>query len=264
MRKRRQVESLLAVIVATKLAPPGCAIADFGCGSGNLTLPLAWALPECDVVAVDAKQRSISLLNDRIAASGLRNVRAEAGRIEAFDRPVGLVLGLHVCGAGTDDAIDVALRQRAAFCVSPCCVGKLNLVRRGGGGGGGGGGAAAARPRSASMAARLRLHDGGGGDAIGGASPPAFEVLAAAADWAGHDGVCGYDAAAPCGVLPRAARTAVEADRAQHAREAGFEAHLMKLVVPNASLMDDLVVGWPAGSHAAEQRAILPNTSRVS
>jgi hypothetical protein len=36
-----------------------------------------------------------------------------------------VALGLHACGSATDHALLQAVKQRAAFIVSPCCVGKL-------------------------------------------------------------------------------------------------------------------------------------------
>ena len=38
-----------------------------------------------------------------------------------------MALALHACGSATDHALLQAVRQRAAFVVSPCCVGKLKF-----------------------------------------------------------------------------------------------------------------------------------------
>jgi tRNA G46 methylase TrmB len=79
-RKRAQVESFIAVLREILPGPPALeegaggagerlAIVDFGCGGGNLTLPLAWAFPHCDVVGVDFNPQSVDILRQRAAAA---------------------------------------------------------------------------------------------------------------------------------------------------------------------------------------------------
>jgi hypothetical protein len=230
LRKRLQVESFLAVLrqVLTRLAPDGrgVSIYDMGCGTGNLCLPLAHALPHCTWVAVDVKQDSIARCADRARRAGLRNVVAVHGDIVASARqpgapPVDIAMGLHVCGSGTDLVLDVATSARAVFVVSPCCVGKLNVGTCG-----------ACGPKSALIRARLATDE--------------FSVLAAAADFAGDSHVSGYDASSPTGALPRASKACVEFDRASAAAEKGYTVHLVKLLHPEACVRNDLLVGWPA------------------
>lgn len=60
-------------------------IVDFGSGSGNLVMTLAYLFPCCEFIAVDMRETSIRLLNQRAAAAGLHNVRGELGRIESFE-----------------------------------------------------------------------------------------------------------------------------------------------------------------------------------
>lgn len=57
---------------------------DFGSGSGNLTLPLAWLLPDLKLTAVDSNAYSVARLKQRAADAGLRNVSAFEGRIEEY------------------------------------------------------------------------------------------------------------------------------------------------------------------------------------
>mmetsp|Transcript_82543 Transcript_82543/g.267388 ORF Transcript_82543/g.267388 Transcript_82543/m.267388 type:complete len:93 (-) Transcript_82543:1044-1322(-) len=43
----------------------GDLVVDFGCGSGNLTLPLAARFPVLEVVGVDVKREAVDLLRSR-------------------------------------------------------------------------------------------------------------------------------------------------------------------------------------------------------
>lgn len=235
MRKRLQVESFLAVLrqVLPGLAQDGrrVSIYDMGCGTGNLCLPLAHALPRCTFVAVDAKQDSIGRCAERARSAGLANVLAYHGDIGESARqpgapPVDIAMGLHVCGAGTDMVLDVATSARAVFVVSPCCVGKLNIA------------GCTCAPKSALIRARLA------------SSADEFSLLAAAADFAGDSHVNGYDETSPSGALPRASKTCVEVDRAAAAAEKGYTVHLVKLLHPEACVRNDLLVGWPSGGGA--------------
>ena len=109
-RKRRQVESFLAVLRAARLHDGAetrdrtkvRTVVDFGCGTGNLILPLAAANPSTRFVGLDLNPRSVALLRERADAAGLTNVRAEVGLIEDYEGPCDVALALHVCGDGTD------------------------------------------------------------------------------------------------------------------------------------------------------------------
>lgn len=107
-------------------------VVDFGCGSGNVTLPLAFLFPEIDFVAVDMKHESIRLLVQKAQEGGLENIQGHVGMIESFQEPFDLALALHACGNATDHAMLKAAEHRAAFVMSPCCVGKLKFSVKGG------------------------------------------------------------------------------------------------------------------------------------
>ena len=64
--------------------PQSLRIVEFGSGSGNLILPLAWLMPACTFHAVDAKPEAISLLRDRAERAGLINLTASVERIEFY------------------------------------------------------------------------------------------------------------------------------------------------------------------------------------
>lgn len=99
-------------------------IVDFGCGTGNLLLPLAALFPSCTFTGVDMKPAALQLLQQRAAAAGLSNVHAFEGMIEQYREPFDVALGLHACGNATDHVLQLAVQQQAAFIVSPCCVGE--------------------------------------------------------------------------------------------------------------------------------------------
>ena len=91
------MESFLALLLASGVADKeGVKIVDFGSGSGNLALPLAHLFPNAQFVAVDFKERAITLLRDRVEAAGLTNVEAIYGTVEevrtrwdALSQPLG-------------------------------------------------------------------------------------------------------------------------------------------------------------------------------
>jgi hypothetical protein len=130
-RKRRQAESfviaLRGMLPADSSAP--LHIVDFGSGSGNLCLPLAFLFPQHRFTAVDMKTHSVDLLLQRAQAAGLSNIRGVCGTIEEFAEPFDVSLALHACGQATDYALWQAERCRAAYIVCPCCVGKLKHRR---------------------------------------------------------------------------------------------------------------------------------------
>jgi 2-polyprenyl-3-methyl-5-hydroxy-6-metoxy-1,4-benzoquinol methylase len=77
----------LAPVVAAVLeecgARPGMVAVDLGCGSGQVTLPLA---RECShVLAVDLSEGAIELLKERAEQQGVGNIDALAQPIELFD-----------------------------------------------------------------------------------------------------------------------------------------------------------------------------------
>ena len=136
MRKRWQVESFAVVLRELERArapdAPPLRVVDFGAGSGNLTLPLAKRFPTARFVAVEMKRRSADLLLRRARAAGLSNITAHVGMIETSKMPFDVGLALHACGNATDHAILRCVAERAAFVVSPCCIGKLKFSIAGG------------------------------------------------------------------------------------------------------------------------------------
>ena len=277
MRKRWQVDSFAVVLRELERArapdAPPLRVVDFGAGSGNLTLPLAKRFPTMRFVAVEMKRRSADLLLRRARAAGLSNLTAHVGMIETSTMPFDVGLALHACGNATDHAILRCVAERASFVVSPCCIGKLKFSLAGGSsfsatnrdwttagtgtgtgttgtgtgtgtvGDGDGDGILCApvitHPRSRWMASQLP----DSGD---------FAALAVAAD-TGHGNGAAADRITDLG---RRAKIHVELDRAQGAREAGYDVVTLSVVrgemaPPNKS---HLIVGVPGG--VDEARAV--------
>jgi hypothetical protein len=68
---------------------------------------------------------ALTILATRAEAAGLSNVSTWRGMIEDYPAPFRVALALHACGNATDHSLLLAERHRAAYVVSPCCVGAL-------------------------------------------------------------------------------------------------------------------------------------------
>ena len=286
-RKRLQVESFRAVVNASAktLGLDGSrrpTIVDFGCGTGNLLLPLAAEHPEADFVGVDLNPRSIELLARRARDAGLTNVQSQVGLVEEYTGPCDLALALHVCGSGTDAVLLQAQARNAAFVVAPCCIGKLRD---------GGLKSVAGMRRAISTfedthtngdlsteddddsSEELVVRPGNGMPAMrvihprsrwmrGEVQRPVYMGLAAAADWSGHAGVDAMRAfTGELGRLPRAAKAAVELDRGAAAAEAGYGVRMMKMLHPGAGLKNDIILGFPRGADPLKEHVFGPDAS---
>ena len=180
-RKEQQIQSVLRCIFAllpatitaadndsdndTKRHEQNYTIADFGGGSGHLSIPLALLLPNCTIITIDLKQKSLDFLHEKAdrcfggASSTCRSTSAEkdikspsihpppqpsprlkptaitnlwtfSGDIESFTMPFDLSVALHVCGEATDVVLRKSAQQKAHLVVAPCCVGKLNRQKK--------------------------------------------------------------------------------------------------------------------------------------
>ncbi len=134
LRKRLQVESFAIVLNAIAVASAGAVpltIVDFGAAAGSLVLPLAWRFPQFQFVAVDIRQFSLNLLEEKARQAGLQNVSTVCCMIEQYTGPLDIVLALHACGNATDFSLLQATTRAQAFIVSPCCIGKLKFSASG-------------------------------------------------------------------------------------------------------------------------------------
>jgi predicted RNA methylase len=294
-RKRWQVESFATVLrellearqqeasrvseIESGVKERPLTVVDFGAGSGALALPLAARFPDVCFVAVEMKRRSADLLLQRAKSAGLANVRTSVCMIETFDEPFDVGVALHACGNATDHALLRCVEQSAAFAVSPCCVGKLKFSLAGGNSfceknsdwtAKGTEKSASSEetkllcvsithPRSRWLFDQLS-RGGGAGSTEGGGTAEPFAALAAAAD-TGHGDGAGADRVTALG---REAKKHVELDRAQAAREAGYEVVTLSLVrgddaPPNKN---HVLVGAPRGERAGWMRNLAPGKTR--
>jgi tRNA G46 methylase TrmB len=242
LRKRNQVQAFVTHLEAILEENDGKSrkvVCDFGCGTGNVVMTAAALFPNHDFIGVDLNQKSIDILNERIVESGLSNVSARVGLIEECDAlEVDVVLALHVCGSATDFVINSAIERRKPFIVAPCCVGKVQK-----------GGMRSLnrmrndliriderhveidRPRSSKMKEA-------------GFDFDTYMSAAGLADFSGHQGIDPSDPNEPLTQLPRRAKSAIEADRAEFARECGFDVALYKMPT-QSGIRDDIIVGLP-------------------
>lgn len=86
--------------------------------------------PSFPCCSVEMKPAAVKILEQRAAASGLANVTTFLGMIEQFAAPFDVGLALHACGNATDYMLLRSQQLRAAFVVSPCCVGELGQCTR--------------------------------------------------------------------------------------------------------------------------------------
>ena len=105
-------------------------VVDFGSGSGNATLAVAWLLRDrCSFVLLDMKPVAVKLAESRVAAvPGLSGtVSAAAGRIEDYSDDFDIGVAVHACGMATDYAQLQCISRRVPYLLVPCCVGKINI-----------------------------------------------------------------------------------------------------------------------------------------
>lgn len=143
LNKRHQCESvhlaLCHALSELSTAPKGrFTVVDFGSGTGNASLPSAFALRDrADFLLVDRNRTSINLARSRCLAAGLTNVNFLTGEIEspevASQLPASfdVGLGVHVCGAATDQAISACIQRGSAIVMVPCCIGKIKHEKEG-------------------------------------------------------------------------------------------------------------------------------------
>ncbi|KXZ44231.1 hypothetical protein GPECTOR_70g461 [Gonium pectorale] len=226
MVKRWQVESFAVVLrrLAHVVRKP-LRIVDFGCGTGTLLLPLAHMFQHCSFVGVEMKPAAVALLQERARAAGLANVRAVRCMIEEYvHEPFDVCLALHACGNATDAAMLLAVKRRAAYVVSPCCVGKLKFSLAGG---------SSFSPSQATYTPHMP-----------GERPVADQNHSSGTTGPAADRKDGGTAVASAAA--RMCKEHIELDRNLAAEEEGYRTGLLKCFQWEAMAKNDLLVGVPA------------------
>jgi SAM-dependent methyltransferase len=252
LRKRKQIEQIYQLLTSREVLDVDDKkrkkIVDFGCGTGNLLLALAYLFPEHDFVGIDLKDTSIRLLNERIKKTRMTNVRGQVSLIEQFDEEFDVALALHVCGNATDAVLSICVEKKKSFICVPCCVGKvqvnghrsvedmrnklidpaivyeattktmvedcaMQMIRY---------------PRSALMRSIC--------------DEKTFMNVAKLADWSGNESISAYEESSHL-VLPTKAKEAVEIDRAQRCKEKGYEGAISLIKLDECGLRNDLILG---------------------
>jgi len=142
-RKQRQLEALFVILknLITRFQQTRKGnvngldipihIVDFGAGSGNSCLVFVWLLrnQNCRFTLVDNKSHAVMLGQQRTVQAGLpaNLVNWVCGDVSAFDDAFDIGLATHLCGGGTDMAMAKCLLHKAAFLVTPCCLGKIKF-----------------------------------------------------------------------------------------------------------------------------------------
>jgi ubiquinone/menaquinone biosynthesis C-methylase UbiE len=78
-----QLEKVVDAVLASCPVSPDAVVLDLGCGSGQVTLPLARGAAR--VVAVDVSAEAIEMLEERARREGISNVQAVAQPIETLE-----------------------------------------------------------------------------------------------------------------------------------------------------------------------------------
>ena len=261
-RKVLQVESFATILkrLLTE-ATARSRIVDFGSGSGALTLPLAWLFPAAHFVAVDMKAQAVGLALEKAKKAKVTNISGAVTMIELYQEPFDVALALHACGNATDHAMLQAIKNRAAFIVCPCCIGKLKYSVHGG----------------SSFSAEHRTYQASQGEKDGlaeqcpeithprsrwmGAHVDAqeFAIMAKFADISHGQqqeaGLTGEEH--PFAAEARVCKANLECDRSEFAREAGYRVALLNLYDSHETAKAQVLVGVPPPGGKPFARSLL-------
>lgn len=125
-RKRLQCASLARHF--TGFAHSRCKTVEFGCGSGHLSLLLAWLFPRCTFILVERKEYTCSLAAKRVQLARLSNCHVMEGSVETLisqRQTFDVAITLHSCGLFTDEILKFCEATHAQFMLCPCCYGQL-------------------------------------------------------------------------------------------------------------------------------------------
>lgn len=124
-RKCQQLENLAKAVI-TISQNNSYIIVDFCSGSGHLGLLIASLLPNCHVILVENKERSLKRASDRVDKMKLKNVTLVQSNLDYFVAKFDVGLALHACGVATDLVIKSCVENKAHFVCCPCCYGGIH------------------------------------------------------------------------------------------------------------------------------------------
>lgn len=249
--KKRQIETFYEIL--TRLLPENSneadpkIIVDFGCGSGNIGLALAFLFQHHEFILIDSNPRCIAMAKQRAENNHLQNVQCLEMPIQQFEGHFDIGIAVHACGNATDWAQLHCIRNEAHFVLCSCCVGKIkngdsipyskgnsieNLIEY---------------PRSKRFRENLTLQD--------------FEELSRVADHNDTD----YNVHCKNGEQRKLCKTVLEIDRCLYALETElYRTILLTQVVPykghqghSSSPKNDVVVGVSRKCSDKEHQAVL-------
>lgn len=124
VRKCEQLQNLIKPVLF--LAQNGDTIVDFCSGSGHLGLLIAVLLPQCNIILVENKEKSLLRAQERVNKLDLQNVTLMQCNLDYFHGHYDIGVSLHACGVATDLVIQKCIESRAHFVCCPCCYGGIH------------------------------------------------------------------------------------------------------------------------------------------
>lgn len=210
VRKCQQLENLAKATVKITLSKTIKTIVDFCSGSGHLGILVATLLPNCRVILVENKERSLKRAQERIMKMNLSNVSVVQSNLDYFNARFDLGLALHACGVATDLVMQACIRNKADFVCCPCCYGGIHNCHH------------LSYPRSKKFQASINYED--------------YLVIGHSADQTHEEENVKTAQGYVCMDL-------IDTDRILYANECGYEVHLGKLLPSSCTPKNNLLVG---------------------
>lgn len=128
-RKQQQLSNILCILeqLLHRLQPANrpLHIVDACSSSGHVAFAAAYLYPQHTFTLIDRNSTAIEFAQQRVQQSALHNIRAIQGDITDVTIKFDVIIGLHACGHLTDVLQCQAVKQRAAYILCSCCVGKI-------------------------------------------------------------------------------------------------------------------------------------------
>ncbi|KAB0803468.1 hypothetical protein PPYR_00438 [Photinus pyralis] len=210
VRKCQQLENLAKATVKVTSLKKIETIVDFCSGSGHLGILVATLLPNCHVILVENKERSLKRAQERISKMNLSNVSVVQSNLDYFNARFDLGLALHACGVATDLVIQACIRNKADFVCCPCCYGGIHNCHH------------LSYPRSERFRSSLEYKD--------------YLIISHSADQTHEE----ENVKTAQGYL---CMNLIDTDRSLYANECGYKMHLSKLFPSSCTPKNNLLVG---------------------